>query len=171
MIFNSCDADLQIHQHDSRIFNCSFDCSEIVNTYIDKERKPMTISHNSQAAMSTLPEECNSFTSINETMIVCKSDVHHGSDGHLTVPHHRPLKHSMHSKNGRLWRVDDGGSKQGSKHSTIAENYQMCQNKVLQIVMRLEYLMVKVPPSMSSTASSLFLAFCPRAAIPFSMSA
>ena len=66
-----------------------------------------------------LPEECNSFTSINETMIIGESDVHHGSDDHLSLSHHRSLKHSVHSQDGGLRRIDDWSPEQRSKHSSV----------------------------------------------------
>ena len=34
---------------------------------------------------------------------------------------HRSVNCSMHTKNGRLWRVDDGSPKQGPKHSPIGD--------------------------------------------------
>ena len=76
------------------------------------------------------PEECDSFTTIDETVIVGESDVHHGADDDLSVPHHGPLEHAVHAEDGGLGRVDDGGSEQGAEHSTIAETNALDTNKV-----------------------------------------
>ena len=66
-----------------------------------------------------LPQECDSFATINKAVIVCEGDVHHGSDDHLTVPDHGSLEHSVHAEDGRLGRVDDGRAKQGPEHASI----------------------------------------------------
>ena len=58
-------------------------------------------------------------------MIVSESDVHHGSDDHLTIPDHGPLKYSVHAKDGRLGRIDDWCSEQGTKHTAIATNIEL----------------------------------------------
>ena len=66
-----------------------------------------------------LPQECYSFTAINQTVIVGEGDVHHGSDDDLTVPDHESLKHAMHAQDGGLGRVDDGCTEQRPKHSSV----------------------------------------------------
>ena len=76
------------------------------------------------------PEECDSFTTIDETVIVGESDVHHGADDDLSVPHHGPLEHAVHAEDGGLGRVDDRGSEQGAEHSTIAEKNALDNDKV-----------------------------------------
>ena len=68
-----------------------------------------------------LPQECDSFTAINQTVIVGEGDVHHGSDDDLTVPDHGSLKHAMHAQDGGLGRVDDGSPEQGTEHATVTE--------------------------------------------------
>ena len=55
-------------------------------------------------------------------MIVSESDVHHGSDDDLAVPHHGPLEYSVHTKDGRLGRIDDWCSEQGTKHAAVAKS-------------------------------------------------
>ena len=67
------------------------------------------------------PEECDSFTTIDETVIVGESDVHHGADDDLSVPHHGPLEHAVHAEDGGLGWVDDGSSEQGAKHSAVTD--------------------------------------------------
>ena len=76
------------------------------------------------------PEECDSFTTIDETVIVGESDVHHGADDDLSVPHHGPLEHAVHAEDGGLGRVDDRGSEQGAEHSTIAETNALNTDKI-----------------------------------------
>ena len=59
-----------------------------------------------------LPQECDSFATINQTMVICEGDVHHGPDDHLAVPDHWSLEDPVHAKDGGLRRVDDGRAEQ-----------------------------------------------------------
>ena len=40
---------------------------------------------------------------------------------YLAVPDNRPLKDAVHAKDGRLWGVDDGRPKEGTKDTTVAD--------------------------------------------------
>ena len=59
-----------------------------------------------------LPQECDSFATINQTVIICEGDVHHGPDDHLAVPDHWSLEDPVHAKDGGLRGVDDGRAEQ-----------------------------------------------------------
>ena len=59
-----------------------------------------------------LPQECDSFATINQAVVVCEGDVHHGPDDHLAVPDHWSLEDPVHAKDGGLRRVDDGCAEQ-----------------------------------------------------------
>ncbi len=86
------------------------------------------------------PQEGDSLSSVNESMVVGESDVHHGLAHHLrgknrsdsymkqlsrgiylAVAHHRPLKSPVHPEDGRLRRVDDGGSKERSEDAAVRD--------------------------------------------------
>lgn len=94
-------------------------------------RNNLKPSKNSSGVLNTrldLPEEQDSFTAINQTVIVCKGDVHHWPDDHLerewvnnrlfvflsetclSIFRDRALKGAVHSENSRLRWIDNGRS-------------------------------------------------------------
>lgn len=42
-------------------------------------------------------------------------------DSHLAIHGHGSVEDAMHAQDGRLRRVDDGCTKQGAEHTTIAD--------------------------------------------------
>lgn len=42
-------------------------------------------------------------------------------DSHLAIYGYGSVEDAMHAQDGRLGRVDDGSTKQGAKHATIAD--------------------------------------------------
>ena len=68
-------------------------------------------------------QECNALPSIDETVVVSERQVHHGTGNDLTLfIHNRAHLGGVHAEDGRLGRVDDGGTKQGSKYPSVAGN-------------------------------------------------
>ena len=103
----------QIHQHNRWFLNCRLNCSE---------RKSFHNVFWDHMLAHALPQECDSFATINKAVVVCEGDVHHGSDHHLAVPDHWPLEDTVHAKDGGLRRVDDGRAEQRPICASITVN-------------------------------------------------
>jgi hypothetical protein len=69
-----------------------------------------------------LNQKLHCLSSVEQTMIVGESQVHHGSDDDLSGDNNWLLVDSMQSKNCCLRQIDDWSSHQGAKDSSIADS-------------------------------------------------
>lgn len=68
-----------------------------------------------------LDKEGNGLPAIDETVIVGKGDVHHGTDLDLAVDGNGPLLDGVHAEDSGLGHVDDRGTVEGTKNATIGD--------------------------------------------------
>eukprot|EP00055_Hartaetosiga_balthica_P018501 m.134597 g.134597 ORF g.134597 m.134597 type:complete len:84 (-) comp9649_c0_seq1:1059-1310(-) len=52
-------------------------------------------------------KEGNSFATINQSVIVSQSNIHHWANNNLSIHCNGSIEDTMHTKYGRLWWVDD----------------------------------------------------------------
>ena len=58
---------------------------------------------------------------VDKPMIVRESDVHHRTDGDLTLDGHRAREDSVHPHDGGLWRVDDRRRQKRAKDTAVGD--------------------------------------------------
>jgi len=64
-------------------------------------------------------KEGDCFTAIEQSVIVGESDNHDRADDDLAVNYHRLILDGVHAKHSCLWQVDDGGSIQRAKDTSV----------------------------------------------------
>lgn len=68
-----------------------------------------------------LDEELHSLPAIQQTVVVGKSQVHHGSDLDLAVDSNGALLDGVEAKNGALGKVDDGSAHERAENAAVAD--------------------------------------------------
>ena len=64
-------------------------------------------------------QEGGSLATINKTVIICKCDIHHGSNNNLIITYNRSLVSRVHSEDSTLRGIDDWGTHHRSKDTTV----------------------------------------------------
>jgi hypothetical protein len=68
-----------------------------------------------------LDQELDSFPSIQQTVVVGKGQVHHGTNLHLAVDGNGAFLDGVEAEHGGLRQVDDGSAHQGTKDAAVAD--------------------------------------------------
>mmetsp|Transcript_842 Transcript_842/g.2144 ORF Transcript_842/g.2144 Transcript_842/m.2144 type:complete len:415 (-) Transcript_842:394-1638(-) len=66
-------------------------------------------------------QECDGLSSVDEPVVVGEGHVHHGPGDDLSVDDHGPLVGGVHTEDGRLRWVDDGGGEEGAKDAAVGD--------------------------------------------------
>lgn len=69
-----------------------------------------------------LDKELDGFPSIEQTVVVCKRQIHHRADLHFSVDNHGAILDSVESQDSTLRQVNDGGSHQRAKDTAVADS-------------------------------------------------
>jgi hypothetical protein len=73
-------------------------------------------------AVLDLAEEQHSLTTINNSVVIGKGNVHDGASLNLVTNAHRAILDGVHAKDGALRRVDDRGTHHGTEDTTVGNS-------------------------------------------------
>ncbi len=68
-----------------------------------------------------LDQELDGLPAVQQTVVVREGEVHHGTDLDLTVDSNGTVLGGVEAEDGRLGKVDDGGTHQGAKDAAVAD--------------------------------------------------
>lgn len=69
-----------------------------------------------------LDKELHGFPSIEQTVVICKRQIHHRANLHFSVDNHGAILDGVETQDGTLGQVDDGGSHQRAKDTAVADS-------------------------------------------------
>lgn len=68
-----------------------------------------------------MAEELYGFLTVDNAVVVAEGEIHHGTDLHFTIYGNGPLFDGVHTKDGDLGRIDDGGGKQAAEYTAVGD--------------------------------------------------